>query len=256
LAFLIIASTAAAEDSYSTKTYPRSAARKLIVETDGGAITLQQALDGPSSVDVSPAAKPGDDCRVTQDLRNGVLRLTAHAAKNVFGMSKTCSAGFTLSGYFEEIQVRSGSGDVNFGIFCRKADIRTGSGSISLHNTAAALTLRSGSGKISGDASGPTTDASTGSGNVTLSGLIGAVAVKTGSGAVFLNWIAAPKRGAVDVRTGSGDLTALFPAAAKVKTSFRSGSGSLRSDFSDDDKAAVQLTFRSGSGGATVKKAP
>jgi hypothetical protein len=121
LAIALAVPRASAQDSFSAKTYPRGAAKKLIVETDSGAITLQQPIDGPISVDVSPAALPGDDCRVSQDLRNGTLRLTARAATNIFGMSKKCSAGVKVGGYFDEIEARSGSGDVSLGILARKA---------------------------------------------------------------------------------------------------------------------------------------
>ena len=254
---LIAGSPALAADSYESMIYPADGVRAIAVETDGGAITLTVTETGTVTVDASPAALPGDDCRVVQQQRGGTLTLSAHAPKSggFFGGGKSCHAGFTVGAPARvAIKAASGSGAVSVGAFSGKTEVKTGSGDIELNGFAGSLTARSGSGKIRGDASGPKVDVGTGSGDVTLSSLTAPVVVKTGSGSTFLSWISVP-RGSVDVRSGSGDLTAVLPAATKLRTSFRSGSGSLRSNFSDDSNAPLELTFRSGSGGATIKKA-
>lgn len=246
--------SAAAQDAYGAKTYPRGAAKKLIVETDSGAITLKQPIDGPVAVDVSPAAAPGDDCRVSQELKGTTLRLTARANRNAFGMSKSCRAGFKVTGYFEEIEARSGSGDVSDEVLARKAELKTGSGAIRVR-TNSDLVLRAGSGTISGEAGGAKLDAATGSGDVGLSALAGLATVRTGSGAVSLDWTSVPPSGTIEVRTGSGSLSAAFPKYARLKTDVRSGSGRIRDDFDDKD-AKLALEFKSGSGDASVTRKP
>jgi hypothetical protein len=237
--------------------YPADGIRTIVVGTDGGSIALTATETGTVTVDASPAALPGDDCRVVQQQRGTTLTLTAHAPNSggFFGGGKACHAGFTIGAPGRvSVKAASGSGSIVLGAFTYKAEAKTGSGDVVLNGFAGTLTARTGSGKIRGDASGPKVDVGTGSGDVTLSSLTGPVTVKTGNGTTFLSWISAP-RGAVDVRSGSGDLTAVLPAGTKMRTSFRSGSGSLRSNFSDDANAFLELTFRSGSGGATIKKA-
>lgn len=251
---LLLPHAASGADAYSAKTYPPDAVKKLIVETDSGAILIGQVIDAPVTVDVSPAAGPGDDCRITQDLRGGTLHLSAHAARNVLGMSKSCSAGFTVYSHADEIQARSGSGDVSLGGLGHKADIRTGSGSIQINGVPADLVLRTGSGRIRGSG-GSTIDAATGSGDINLFGLHGLVKARSGSGAIQLDWTSAPSSGNIEVGTGNGNFSASFPKGTKLKTSVRSAAGNIRSDFDDKD-AKLTLTFKSGSGDASVTRKP
>lgn len=252
LAALLTASAAA--DPILAKTYPRGAAKKLVVETDSGPITLKQPIDGPIAVDLSPSAKPGDDCRVTQELKGTTLRLTARANRNTIGMTKNCSAGFKVTGYFDEIEARSGSGDVSDEVLARKAEIKTGSGAIRVR-TNSNLMLRTGSGAVTGEAGGAKLDVATGSGGVGLTALAGLVTAKTGSGAVSLDWTSVPPSGTIVVRTGSGGLTAAFPKGTKLKASIRSAAGNIRNDFDDRD-AKLALDFKSGSGDASVTRKP
>lgn len=255
-ALLALAPAARGSDAYMAKTYPRGAAKKLVVETDGGAIRLD-ASDGDASVDLLPAA-PGDDCRVTQDLRGGVLRLSARASKPAaypLAPKRPCSAGFAVSGAFEQVEARSGSGDVDFGMDARKADLRTGSGAVRLRGAAADLKAKSGSGTVSGRAPGAKLDVETGSGDVGLTGLTGLVRARSGSGAVSLDWEKAPAAGLIEVETGSGGLEASFPKGTRVKTSLRSATGRMKDNLDDKD-AKLKLNFRSGSGGATLTRRP
>jgi hypothetical protein len=251
---LLGASRATAADALSAKTYPKDAVRDIVVETESGRVSLRASADGATAVDVSPAAAPGDDCRITRDLRGGVLRLTARAAKSTLGPRKTCSAGFDVAGSARTIRVRSGSGAVRLGMPCRKAEIRTGSGAVALDGATGSLVLRSGGGAVEGSASGRV-EVETGSGDIRLTGLNGLVAARSGSGAVSLDWNRAPDSGEITVNTGTGGLQAWFPAESSLKTVLRSASGSTRSDF-NDARSKLTLTFHSGAGSATVKRKP
>lgn len=249
-----LAGSAPADDAILAKTYPRGAAKKLIVETDSGAIALKQPIDGPIAVDVSPAARPGDDCRVTQQLKGNTLHLSARANRNALGMSKTCSAGFKVTGYFDDIEARSGSGDVSDEVLARKAEIKTGSGAIRVR-TNSDLVLRTGSGGVTGEAAGAKLDVATGSGDVSLTGLTGLLKAKSGSGAISADWTSLPPSGTIEINTGSGSLSAAFPKQTKLKASVRSAAGRIRNDFDDKD-SKLALEFKSGSGDASVTRKP
>lgn len=248
---------AAASDAYSAKSWPKGEVRALVVETDGGSITLRQTKDGPTTADLSPAAKPGDDCRVSEELKGGTLRLTVRAARGPLGLQRPCSAGWTVTASAASVQVRSGSGDVVFDTEARKVDARTGSGAITVGATspAAELVLRSGSGSIGGDTPAKSIDAATGSGDIRLGGLAGLVKAKSGGGAVALEWSAAPAKGAISVDTGSGSLNASFPSGTRLKTTLRTASGIVHNDWDGSD-GPLTLTFKSGSGNATVTRKP
>jgi hypothetical protein len=238
----------------SAKTFGRSAANRLVVETASGPITLNPAIDGPIVVTETPAA-PGDDCRITERIQRRTLFLRAEPVKTRSGVEPTCSAGFVVGAYFEDVKARTGSGEVTYGIFAHHADIRTGTGTINLRRTESDLVLRTGSGAIKGETSGKRIDAATGSGDIDLKGLTGLVRAKTGSGSVSLAWTRAPASGVIAVTTGSGDLDASFPAATRLRTSLTSASGRVRTDF-EDESASLELSFLSGSGGAAVRKTP
>jgi hypothetical protein len=249
---------AAADDALLARTYPRGAAKKLVVETDSGAISLRQTIDGPIAVDVSPAARPGDDCYVAKELKKSTLRLIAHAATEFYvGMSKPCSAGFTVAGRFEEVRLRSSAGDIILDSSAHRIEVRTASGAIhaKTHDPEGRLSMRTGSGPIDGETVAAKLDVATGSGGVGLTGLTGLVTAKTGSGAVSLDWTSVPPSGTIEVRTGSGSLAAAFPKDAKLKADVRSASGRVRSDFDDKD-AKLALDFKSGSGDASVTRKP
>ena len=255
LAGALALSLASAADAPGARTYAAAGVRALVVETSGGPIALTASEDKAVSVEVAPGA--GDGCVVAQDLRGGTLTLTARASsRGFFGAARPCSAGFAVSAPARvDVVARSGSGKVDLGAFAGKSDVRTGSGAIEVHGATGELALRSGGGTVSGDAGGQRRiDVETGSGGVDLRELTGAVSARSGGGFVSLLWAAAPPSGDVDVRTGSGDFTAILPASARLLISFKSGSGKLSSDFVSDARAPLRLTFRSGSGSAEIKK--
>jgi hypothetical protein len=262
-ACFLAASAVWAADSSGAKTFPAASVKNIVVETAGGPIALTASEDKQLATDVAPAAKPGDECLIERTLSGTTLTLQARGAPSGGILSrfmasyKPCSAGFTISAPARvAIAARSGSGKIDVGAFSGQVDAKTGSGAIELHGTTGELTLRSGSGTISGDAGGQKSlDVATGSGGIDLRELTGPVTARSGSGFVSLLWSAAPQSGDVDVRTGSGDITAILPKSARLSISFSSGSGSLNSDFQSDDRAPLHLTFRSGSGGARIKKA-
>jgi len=250
-------------DPYQSKTYPRESVNLVIAMTGSGPITLTTSDKDSVSVDVTPAS-PGDNCVVVQKLKGTTLELAIHGAtiKGILsrfggGPFEPCSAGFAVSAPPHiAIKASSGSGSIALGAFSGKADVKTGSGDISLNGPSGALSMRSGSGRMSGAAPASKVDVNTGSGDVTLSGLTDDVTARSGSGAVELSWAEAPRSGAIDVRTGSGSFRATLPAATRLKASLSSASGRVHNDFADDKTSALRLTFRSGSGSATVTKAP
>lgn len=254
---------ASAAETPTAKAFPAAAVKEILVETAGGPIALTASEDARIATDVAPAAKPGDDCLIERELSGTTLTLRARGAPSAgvlarfMASSRPCSAGFTVSAPARvAISARSGSGKIDVGAFSGPVDAKTGSGAIELHGATGDLTLRSGSGTVSGDAGGQKVlDVATGSGGIDLRELTGPVTARSGSGFVSLLWSAAPRSGDVDVRTGSGGITAILPKDAKVDVSFQSGSGSLADDFAHDEKGPLRLTLRSGSGDAKVKKA-
>jgi hypothetical protein len=253
LVLLLCAAPAAAGASPAAKSYAAAGLRAIVVETVGGAITLDDAdVDRASVEPVAAAAR--DECRFERTLSSGTLTLRALPAT----ASAPCSAGFTVTAPARlRVSARSGSGGVEIGAFAGAVDARTDSGAISLFGTAGAVAVRTGSGSVAGDlGAGGTVDVVTGAGDVYLRGLTGPARVVTDSGAVSLEWAAAPRTGEIDVRTGSGDLAAALPADARLKLSLNSVAGYVSSDFAGDDASPLSLSFQSTSGAATISRRP
>jgi DUF4097 and DUF4098 domain-containing protein YvlB len=254
---MLLASFSTAEIGSDSKAFPPKAVRKLIVETDSGAINLIGNLDTPVTVRLFPHAASTDSCDIKEELIDDTLRVSAHGTKNALGISKTCSAGFEVAAQPDEVQARSGSGDVTMAMPSRRSDIRTGSGSIELVGAGNAA-LRTGSGRIHGTV-GSDIDAGTGSGDIHLFVVNGvdpvSIKAKTGSGTVSLEWKRSPVSGKIDVSTGSGDLNAFFSKDTKLNAKLHSAVGRIRNDFDNNDSKLL-LTFNSGSGAATITRKP
>jgi hypothetical protein len=248
---------ASASDAPNAKTFPADAIKTISIYTDSGAITLNVSADKKVSTDVSPAGVPGNDCVISQELKDGTLTLAAHlGSKSVLDAAKGCSSGFAvLAPASVSIKARSSSGNVELGAFSGKTDVQTSSGTIALHGASGALTLRTGNGNVIGRAGGQEDiDVETGSGNVYLRGLTGSIKARSDSGAIALTWADTPQVGHIDVRTVSGDFAAKLSEDAEIKILLKSASGKVRSEFSNDAAAPLSLSFHSGSGYATLKK--
>ncbi len=243
-------SSASASKGPNARTFSAEGVKTIFIRTEAGAMTLDVAAGDLITTDVSPEAAPGGGCAVTEELRDGTLTLAA-----VHGAAGSCSAGIAASAPAGvDIIARSDSGSAEFGAFSGKIAVRTDSGPIILHGPSGALILRTSSGSVTGRVGGQNVDIQTESGNVFLRGLTGSVKARSGSGVVALEWTGAPQIGDIDVRTDGGDFLAALPMEARLKFSLKSGSGKVRSDFSSDASAALNLNFRSDSGYATLKK--
>jgi len=90
---------------------------------------------------------------------------------------------------------------------------------------------------------------------VSLSRLLGSADVRSGSGAVRLEWAHAPEKGDAQVRTGSGDITLLFPSGTRLAADLKTGSGDVKNEFGEAHEAAFRVSARAGSGDVHVRNA-
>ncbi|MBX3016343.1 MAG: DUF4097 family beta strand repeat protein [Bdellovibrionaceae bacterium] len=135
------------------------------------------------------------------------------------------------------------------------ASIKNGSGDVELIGTQGAVDISVGSGNVAINADSKDVNVKTGSGSVQAKGLSGNAFVKTGSGDITLAYAVAPTKAEVDVKTGSGDATLTVPAATKLLSDFKAGSGRLVNEVGDTANADFKVSMRAGSGDLTIKKA-
>ncbi len=106
-----------------------------------------------------------------------------------------------------------------------KVQAHSGSGDIGIAVTAGSVTARTGSGDINVLGTSGSFEAHTGSGDVRAGRIAGPMMASTGSGDIEA---AQTAPGAVEMRTGSGDVRLNLPAEAAFTLDIQTGSGSIR----------------------------
>ncbi len=146
--------------------------------------------------------------------------------------------------------------DVNFDVKVPKVvdvEVTIGTGFLSITGIKGDLDYTIGRGNVLADGTFEKIEGKTGSGDVAIKGLTGGGDVKMGSGKVDLTFATADLKGNIDLKTGAGDATLLFPKGTKVKTDFRAGTGDLTNELGDNPKADFRVSMKSGTGDLNVK---
>ncbi|HET7676106.1 MAG TPA: DUF4097 family beta strand repeat-containing protein [Gammaproteobacteria bacterium] len=154
-----------------------------------------------------------------------------------------------------EVRGETGSGDVDFRGAARRISMESGSGDQTLRLTAAAerVELQAGSGTLRIAGSAAQLRSETGSGDVDADDLTGAVDLRAGSGDISARWANGPTAAAVTIRTGSGDVRVHLPAGAQLAGVVESNGG-ISSEFpgkKEDD--GDRLIFNGPAGSIPVR---
>lgn len=132
--------------------------------------------------------------------------------------------------------------------------LKNDSGDIQVRDTSGSIEYKIGSGKVNIKASVTDLNGNSGSGDVSVVGITGNVGIRLGSGEVKLVYNKCPNQGKIDIITGSGDATVSLPSDSIVSTSFKAGSGKLKSDFVTSSNPNLHILMRTGSGSLIVRR--
>jgi DUF4097 and DUF4098 domain-containing protein YvlB len=205
---------------------------------------------GDVSVEIADA--PTNKCRVITEVRGDSLVLEAERLDQ--RSSVACPAAFrVLMPERLDLRLASGSGDVEVSSMSGALWVRSGSGDIELRLCSGELTAKLGSGALKGEISSREVEAQSGSGAIELSGLRGSAKVQTGSGDMTLSWAEIPVSADVDLKSGSSDIRLLFPADARLKSSFHARGGAVSNEFGYYEGGA-KVVAMTGSGGISLRK--
>lgn len=253
-------------DSYP-RTFAVDGPIDVKLEIGAGHVSLTAADTSEATVTLRPARAGDGDAldliaRSTVDLRGTSLYIEVprsigfrqHAElvveATVPSMStaavKSGSAGVNLAGAFGDLNIKTGSGDVQVETGAQ-AKVGTGSGDVSLGRVDDAW-VKTGSGDIAVEAATGDVTFSTGSGDVRLTEIDGNASVSTASGNVDVRTSA----GAVGVKTASGDVTVRRAFAGELEAKTASG----RIAVGVPEGTAVLLDCRSVSGQCRSALAP
>lgn len=223
----------AAHANTITKTFD-AAARKLELKNGSGNIKVNASNDGKTQVSANPI-KVDKNCRIIMEQEGDTLNVMAtHEGTS----SGDCKVDFTID-------------------LPKAVDVKLsmGSGSASFKGIKGDFIYATGSGDIEYEGEVSRIEGSSGSADVRVKGLLGSGAVTTGSGSLHFTYIMPPVRGALSIKSGSGDVTIALPGESKIKTGFRAGSGELSNAFTETADAGFVIQSKSGSGDLKIIKA-
>ncbi|MBI3553725.1 MAG: DUF4097 family beta strand repeat protein [Elusimicrobia bacterium] len=247
------ASLSAAGAEETAKVFPASGLRALEIRTAGGDVSVQAG--DASEVKVSVVNPDAEHCEITMEQDGSTLRLKAKDKSTSWFRRSGCDAGFAVEAPKSlSLEASAGSGAMKVAGLEGTLTLNAGSGSIELSGGAGDLRAKVGSGTMKGNSRSKRVDIKCGSGAVALEGLQGSAEVRSGSGSVDLKWSLSPEDGEVDVKTGSGDVSLVFPDRTKLQTEIRTGSGRFRNEIGDTASAKFRISVKAGSGDVTIGK--
>jgi hypothetical protein len=168
----------------------------------------------------------------------------------------TLDADVTVTGRCGRADVATGSASITLGTVDGDLRLRYGSGESRVEAVRGSATVKAGSGSARfGEVAGGL-DCGFGSGTVDAGVVRGALHTRAGSGSVSVGAV----HGDVDVASGSGGFTLGVPAGVAAKFDVTTGSGQLRSDLPVDEAPAAGARFitiraRTGSGDVRLTRA-
>ena len=243
----------------TVKTFPAKDITGIFAATEVGPITVAGA---PGDIKVEVFGNLPDTCVLTMGVLDGRLLLKAESSKTLkvkgpFGFGGKwvdCAAGFKVSAPSGiNFEARSGTGKIGVSGITGMVYVKSGTGAVALSALAGKVDVDSGTGEIFGELCAKRLTVKGGTGKVNLKGLCGPAEITTGTGRVSLEWIKVPAAGSASVKSGTADISMVFPAGAAVGASLKSGTGSIKSDFGTT--GGFLVTGKSGTGDVSALKA-
>ena len=242
----------AAGAAETAQTFPAAGVRALDIQTEEGYIKV--VGNDVQQIKVIIVNQNPEKCEMMTALDGSTLRLKAKSKSKLFWRSD-CEAGFQVQSPKNiSLDASSGSGRIRATGLHGALALNTGSGEIQVDDVTGDMNARLGSGTLKGDSRSQQMEIQCGSGSVDLDGLLGSANVRVGSGAINLKWAESPKNGKVNIKTGSGNVSLIFPKQTKLQTDILTGSGRVRNEIGETASAPLRISVIAGSGNVTIGK--
>lgn len=241
----------------------------LVVRIDAGDVVVEARgveqtvldLSGPGADDAEVEQR-GGEIHVVGPSSGGLFRsrheIRLHAVVPLLSDLTTSlgSADVTASGELGRVSLKNGSGRVRVETVSGAAIAETGSGNLELGTVGGTASLTSGSGTLSVGSARAELEARTGSGAIHVGGAHHDLALRSGSGTIT---VGAVHGGAVQAKSGSGDVRIGVPAGLPTWTDLSSGSGRVSCDLDPvgepaPGQAYVEIRAKTGSGSISLRQ--
>ncbi len=169
----------------------------------------------------------------------GEIRATIRVPLRSNVQLESASADSDLHGELGDVRIASGSGDVRIE-FGEDIQVRTGSGDVDIVTAAGRCDTKCGSGDLKVETIGGDADMVSGSGDVILGHAAQSLKVKTGSGDIVVREAGEM----IDAMAGSGDLRVKRFEHGKLRA--KTGSGDIQIGVADGTAAYLDITTVTG----------
>ena len=228
----ILAQTASA--SSETKDFDSKDMTELSIENQSGKTKIS-ATEGSKATVIATKNKFTEKCKMTLEKKGAKLVVKVEKSSSILS-TEECDVDFDIKVPQNiDTQITQGMGPINIK---------------GLHGS---LEFKLGLGDIAADGSFKKVEGKSGSGKVDLKGVTGGGELKTGKGEILVIFGKAPTAGELEISSGMGDATVLFPKGAKVKSKFKAGSGNLSNEIGDSPDAPFTLSMKTGLGDLKIK---
>jgi DUF4097 and DUF4098 domain-containing protein YvlB len=197
-------------------------------------------------IEAAKVEQRGDEVVVLMPkMKGGLFRRSAEVEAEIVvpkqsnARVESASADIRTRGDLGKVDAASGSGDVEVDQ-AAMAEVRTGSGDISIRAVAGDCNTKSGSAEVSLGKVGGDCDVLSGSGDVVIDEIGGTLKVKAGSGDIIVK----SSGTGVDAMAGSGDLLLRRVAQGRVKA--KTGSGDITVGVANGTAAYLDVTTVTG----------
>lgn len=190
--------------------------------------------------------------------RRDPLRLRVRAPHGADVRLATGSADVRAEGRYGEVESKTASGDVYFGEIAGEAAIKVASGDVRIDRVGGSLKLQSAAGDLNVGSVGGSAEIKTAAGDVNLDEAGGGVSVQSASGDVR---VGAVSRGAVELKSVSGDLLVGVRRGSRVWMDVKTVTGDARSELElgeppdEEDGPLVELRATAMSGDIKIVRA-
>jgi len=210
-----------------------------------------EAADSQDRLTVT--VRPGHSGFLGLGLLTARARLGVVAPTSVIPDITTTSGSIALRGDFpsaDPLMLRTATGDMEVTGAARSIDIRSASGSCRLEvvRPLDQLFARSSSGDVTLTGGARRLEVDTSSGNVWVNNLSGSASVETSNGKITLRWDRLPDGSLVKVRSASGKVQIVLPAAARPAGTLHTTTGTIRCDLPGTVNEAGDTVTLEGSG--------
>jgi hypothetical protein len=244
-----------------TKTFNVGTTPKVVVNNQNGDVRIHTGSAGKVEVNAQQSEfgpfSNSNDVKVRYEQNGDTINIVVEGNSGFLFFGNEVDFDITLP-ETSNVEVNSGSGDIELNQVQGSAFLQSGSGTIKASGISGQATFKTGSGDIEVTNITGQADLHTGSGDIELkqASLKGDSVLETGSGSISYEG-SLDNQGSYKLRTGSGNVEMRLPENSSFSLNTSTGSGEVDNEFGSENvgnNPQAKLDINTGSGDITLRK--